>query len=64
MRFTGMRVLLGDGHTAQGRSIIPDVVVHPSLNGVRAGRDEILEAGLELARKLSSPSSVSKHDDR
>jgi hypothetical protein len=52
MRFTGLRVLLADGTALQGRGIMPDHVVHPTLAGVRAGRDEILEAALQLASRL------------
>lgn len=53
MRFTGMRVPLQDGTALQGHGIVPDQVVHPTLTGVRAGRDEVLETALEVARKLS-----------
>lgn len=52
MRFTGMRVPLADGTALQGRGIVPDEVVHPTLEGVRAGRDEILEAAMGLASRL------------
>lgn len=50
MRFTGMRVLHDDGTPLQGHGFAPDVVVHPTLAGVRAGRDEILEAALALVK--------------
>ncbi len=52
MRFTGMRIPLQDGTALQGRGIVPDHVVHPTLEGVRAGRDEILDAALQLASQL------------
>jgi len=52
MQFTGLRVQLQDGGVLQGRGITPDVVVHPTLAGVRAGRDEVLEAALQLASHL------------
>jgi C-terminal processing protease CtpA/Prc len=52
LRFTGDRVPFPDGSALQGRGIVPDLIVHPTLEGVRAGRDEILEAGIELAAKL------------
>jgi hypothetical protein len=51
IRFTGLRVQLKDGTALQGRGIRPDMVVHPTPAGVRAGRDEILEAALELATR-------------
>lgn len=52
LHFTGMRVPLADGTAIQGRGITPDRVVHPTLEGVRAGRDEVLAAAIELAGKL------------
>jgi len=51
MRFTGMRVPLADGRALQGRGITPDLIIHPTLEGVRAGRDEILEAALAFVNK-------------
>ena len=50
MRFTGMRVLRADGTALQGRGITPEYVIHPTIEGVRAGHDEILEAALALAK--------------
>jgi hypothetical protein len=52
MRFTGMRVRLRDGTVLQGKGIVPDHIVHPTLEGVRAGRDEILDEALSLAGQL------------
>jgi hypothetical protein len=46
--FTGMRVLNESGELIHGRGIAPDYVVHPTLAGVRAGRDEILETALRV----------------
>lgn len=53
VRFTGMRVGAADGGTIQGRGISPAKVVHPTLEGIRAGRDEILEAGVAEALRLA-----------
>jgi C-terminal processing protease CtpA/Prc len=52
IRFTGMRVLLADGTALQGHGIAPDLVVHPTLEGVRAGRDELLEVAVSRAIEL------------
>jgi C-terminal processing protease CtpA/Prc len=49
---TGMRVPLPDGTALHGRGIVPDEVVHPTLEGIRAGRDEVLEAAIGVAHKL------------
>lgn len=54
IRFTAIRLVDAAGATLHGRGITPDVVVHPTLEGVRAGRDEILEAGLAAAQRLAA----------
>jgi len=58
IRFTGMRVISADGTSIQGRGIVPDEIVHPTLEGVRAGRDEILEAGIAAAQRLTQQSTT------
>jgi C-terminal processing protease CtpA/Prc len=45
-RFTGMRVLHGDGRRFQNIGIIPDVPAEPTVVGIAAGRDEALEAAI------------------
>jgi C-terminal processing protease CtpA/Prc len=52
LRFTGMRVPFTDGSALQGHGITPDMVVHPTLAGVRAGRDEVLETAVGIASRL------------
>jgi hypothetical protein len=47
--FTGMRVTKQDGSRHHGVGIVPTVPVAPTLAGVRAGRDEVLERGAALA---------------
>jgi hypothetical protein len=51
MHFTGMRVPLSDGTAIQGKGIIPEHVVHPTLQGIREGRDDVLMAAVALAEK-------------
>jgi hypothetical protein len=48
--FTGMRVTRHDGTPFHLQGIRPDVPVPASLAALRAGRDEVLEAGLEVVR--------------
>ncbi len=36
----------------QGVGILPDVEVHPTIAGIRAGRDEVLEKGIEVLQQL------------
>ncbi len=52
MFFTGMRVKFGDGSRFQNIGILPDVPVAPTIEGIRAGRDEVLEKGIEVLRQL------------
>jgi hypothetical protein len=46
--FTGMRVTRHDGSRFHLVGVQPDVRVEPTLEGIRAGRDEVLERALEL----------------
>ncbi|MCE9522533.1 MAG: hypothetical protein K8S25_08900 [Alphaproteobacteria bacterium] len=48
--FTGHDVRHANGAQLQRVGIQPDVPVSPTLAGLRAGRDEVLEKALELAR--------------
>ncbi|KSB91009.1 hypothetical protein AS593_12730 [Caulobacter vibrioides] len=46
--WTGMKVTKADGGRHHGVGVQPTVLVRPTLAGVRAGRDEQLEAALDL----------------
>jgi C-terminal processing protease CtpA/Prc len=48
-RISGIGVFYPDGRPTQRVGIVPDLVVHPTVEGIRAGRDEVLEAALEAA---------------
>jgi C-terminal processing protease CtpA/Prc len=48
--FTGAEVRHADGRPLEGVGIVPEVKVEPTIEGLRAGRDEVLEASLRLAR--------------
>lgn len=43
VNFTGQSVRHGDGSQLQRVGIVPDVEAHPTLRGIRDGRDEVLE---------------------
>jgi C-terminal processing protease CtpA/Prc len=43
-----MKVLTQDGERHHGVGIRPTVPVVPTLEGIRAGRDEVLERAVEL----------------
>lgn len=46
---SGIGVFYPDGTPTQRVGILPDVVVRPTIAGVRSGRDEVLEAGVSRA---------------
>jgi C-terminal processing protease CtpA/Prc len=46
--FTGMRVVRHDGSRLHGVGVVPAVRVSPTIAGIRGGRDEVLEKGLEV----------------
>ncbi|MBI2760893.1 MAG: hypothetical protein HYX51_05650 [Chloroflexi bacterium] len=50
--FTGMRITYADGSRFQNIGILPDVYAEPTPAGIRAGRDEVLEAGVATLRRL------------
>ncbi len=52
MSFTGEEVRYPDGTPFQRIGILPDVEAHPTIAGIRAGRDEVLEKGVEVLREL------------
>jgi C-terminal processing protease CtpA/Prc len=45
---SGLGVFYPDGKPTQRVGIVPDVVVTPTVAGIRAGRDEVLEAAEQL----------------
>ncbi|NOZ95159.1 MAG: hypothetical protein GXP47_10535 [Acidobacteria bacterium] len=54
MPFTARRVTFADGRRFEGVGIVPDVEAHPSIAGIMAGRDEVLERGVGVLQKLIS----------
>lgn len=48
--FSGLGWYYSDGVTVQRAGIRVDVEVHPTVEGLKAGRDEILEKALEILR--------------
>lgn len=45
--FTGMETLNQDGSLFHGIGVLPDVEVRPTLQGLKAGRDEVLEYAIQ-----------------
>ena len=50
--FTGHDVRHADGRQLQRVGLQPDVVVRPTIAGLRAGRDEVLERAIALIPKF------------
>jgi C-terminal processing protease CtpA/Prc len=58
MSFTHERVLQRDGSRFHGIGIVPHVRAEPTQEGIRRGRDEVLEKGIEvLKRQFDRPTS-------
>lgn len=49
--WTGMRVTKHDGSPHHVVGVLPDVAAAPTIAGVRAGRDEVLERGLAVLKE-------------
>jgi C-terminal processing protease CtpA/Prc len=50
-------VFYPDNHPTQRVGIRPDIEVHPTLAGIRAGRDEALEAAILQILGATAPAS-------
>jgi C-terminal processing protease CtpA/Prc len=50
VNFTGQSVRNWDGSQLQRVGIVPDIELHPTLAGVRAGRDDVLERAVEFLK--------------
>lgn len=65
VRFSGHEVRHADGRQLQRIGLVPDVPVAPSLQGIRKGRDEVLERGIEvLKRELGAREAARSPADR
>jgi C-terminal processing protease CtpA/Prc len=53
LMWTGMRVTKHGGSRHHGVGIQPTLVIHPTIKGIREGRDEQLEAALALITEAS-----------
>ena len=55
VRWTGMRVLKHDGSQHHNVGIQPTVPLEPTIEGIRANRDELLEKALEIIKAQPIP---------
>lgn len=51
LAWTGMKVLKHDGSQHHGIGILPTVPALPTLKGLREGRDDVLEKGIEVVSR-------------
>ncbi len=47
---SGLGVYYPDGTATQRVGIVPDIEVHPTVEGITQGRDEVLERAVEVIR--------------
>jgi C-terminal processing protease CtpA/Prc len=48
---SGIGIYYPDGKETQRTGIVPDIEVKPTINGILAGKDEVLEKAIELINK-------------
>jgi C-terminal processing protease CtpA/Prc len=49
--FTGHDVRHADGRQLQRIGLVPDVAIRPTIEGIRAGRDEVLEGAIAYLKR-------------
>ena len=55
LTFSGRDVRHADGRQLQRIGLVPDVLVRPTIAGIRAGRDEVLDAATAWLKKKLGP---------
>jgi len=60
LAFSGNNVSHGDGRQLQRLGIKPTIVVKPTIAGIRAGRDEVLERAMRYLNQAAPRSPVGK----
>jgi C-terminal processing protease CtpA/Prc len=53
--FTGQSIRWPDGRELQRKGLIPDVAVRPTIAGLRAGRDEVLDEARRIVMQRAGP---------
>lgn len=46
--FSGIGIYYPDGTETQRVGLVPDIYIYPTVQGIREGRDEILEKAIEV----------------
>ena len=47
--FSGHGIYYPDGRSTQGIGIVPDIKISPTVKGIKAGKDEVLDRGIQFA---------------
>ena len=55
---SGIGVFYPDKHPTQRVGILPDIEVRPTIGGIGAGRDEVLEAAIRQILGPDAPAAV------
>jgi C-terminal processing protease CtpA/Prc len=53
---SGLGVFYPDNRPTQRVGIVPDIVVRPTIDGIRAGRDELIEEAIRQIKAATAPS--------
>ena len=48
---SGIGIYYPDGTQTQRVGIVPDVEIEPTINGIKRGKDEVLEKAIEIIKK-------------
>ena len=59
-RFSGIGVYYPDGESTQRIGIVPDIEVKPTIQGIREGRDELLEKAIEIIKNDSKWNEIKR----
>jgi C-terminal processing protease CtpA/Prc len=58
---SGLGVFYPDGRPTQRVGVVPDILANPTIGGIRAGRDEVLERALREILGRNTPSDQIEH---
>ncbi|QQD11601.1 hypothetical protein JAZ75_13250 [Sphingobacterium sp. UDSM-2020] len=47
---SGLGIYYPDGRETQRVGIVPDIIVNPTISGVKSGKDEVLDKAVEILR--------------
>ena len=61
--FTGLGIYYPDKSETQQIGIVPDIEVKSTIQGIREGRDEVLEAAIDYINKKVATSGTSKQNN-